>query len=269
MILSYLRLAYRVPLALMWTLVWHWTIRARQMLRPTVWGTRGGKRQTWILGQWGRGLAWIMGVRVVRRNERQGPMGDLIVANHMGFLDVPALLSIFPAVFIIKMEMRKVPYFGRALEHQRHIFVERGLLASQRSAAKGVREVLENGDRLIVFPEGRASPGAERLPFRPFCFNEAARQGKRVEVCVIDYLPDRKMLEWDIHKPTLPQLVKLFGRHRTHVGVEFLGSEIPKDGREAAKRYQALVQAKMHEYDGAASGDAAPAGPGAATGTAT
>jgi hypothetical protein len=30
--------------------------------------------------------------------------------------------------------------------------------------------------------------------------------------CVIDYLPDRRMLEWDINRRILPQLVDLFGR---------------------------------------------------------
>jgi len=176
-------------------------------------------------------------------------MGDVIIANHMGFLDVPVLLSLFPSVFIIKMEIRRVPHFGKALEREGHVFVERGSEASRRSAREGVQKVLENNDRIIVFPEGRASPGAERRPFKPFCFFEAARQGKRVEMCVIDYLPDRQVLKWDVKRGMLPQLIELIGRRRTHVSVEFFPSEVPKDAEAIAQRYHDIAEGKLKSYD--------------------
>jgi 1-acyl-sn-glycerol-3-phosphate acyltransferase len=201
------------------------------------------------VGLWGKGLARIMGIRIHPRNERQGTMGDVIIANHMGFMDIPILLTFYPSVFIIKMEMRRVFYFGKALERQGHVFVERGSESSRRSAREGVRRVLEQGDRIIVFPEGRASPDAERRPFKPFCFFEAARQGKRVEACVIDYLPDRQMLAWDPDRPMMPQLVELVGRPRIDVSVEFLPSEVPDDPEEAARRYHDVIQERLERHD--------------------
>jgi 1-acyl-sn-glycerol-3-phosphate acyltransferase len=246
MILSWMRVAYRVPMALVWTLAVHYYLMTRKAIRRRKWGNR---RATDMIGLWGKGLNLIMGVRVKRLNERSGPLGDVVFANHMGFLDVAVLLSVFPAVFIIKGEMRRAPYFGRALERQGHIFVKRTDRRSSMEAAKAARAVIENGDRLIVFPEGKAAPGLERPPFKSFCFKEAARQGKSVEVCVLDYLPDRKMLEWDISKPMLPQVIKLLGRHRTHVSIEFLPTEIPDDGDEAALRYHDLVSSRLAQYD--------------------
>ena len=111
------------------------------------------------------------------------------------------------------------------------------------------RRVIESGDRLIVFPEGKAAPGLDRPAFKSFCFKEAARQGKTIEVCVIDYLPDRTVLEWDIERPMLPQVIKLLGRHRTHVSLEFLPPEVTEDGDEAARRYHALVSERLASYD--------------------
>jgi hypothetical protein len=104
-------------------------------------------------------------------------------------------------------------------------------------------------ERIIIFPEGYQSPGAERRPFKPFSFFEAERQGKKVELCVIDYLPDRSMLEWDRHKPMFPQLVDLFGRKRTYVSLEFFPSEVPEDPAEVAARYKDIAQSKLEEYD--------------------
>ena len=156
------RVAIRAPAALTWTNLLHWGgIMTRKPFKPRGW------RATGVIGAWGKGLAAIMGVRFHERNRRDwNEMGDMIVANHMGFLDVPVLLAYFPAVFVIKMEMRRVFYFGRALADEGHVFVDRGDRQSHTEASKGVAQVLEDGDRIIIFPEGRASPGAERRPFK-------------------------------------------------------------------------------------------------------
>jgi len=244
--MSLLRVLWRVPAGLAWTLGLHWIWCLRRILYPRTWGRSLGVD---MIGRWGAGLAWIMGVRVVKQNERSGPPGDLLICNHMGFLDVPALLSFYPAVFIIKAEMLKAPYFGRALAKHGHVFVERGSEASRRSAREGVARVLERGEPLIVFPEGRASPGAERLPFKPFCFFEAQRQGKTIEACVIDYLPDRSQLKWDIHRGMIPQLIELVGRRRSEVSVEFLGSFVPADPAADAERWKEVIEGKLRGYD--------------------
>ena len=176
-------------------------------------------------------------------------MGDVIISNHMGFLDVPVILASFPSVFIIKMEMRKVFHFGKALERQGHVFVERGSEASRRSAREGVSRVLGNNDRIIVFPEGRASSGAERLPFKPFCFFEAQRQQKRVELCVIDYVPDRGALKWDVKRGMVPQLIDLIGRRRTYVSIEYFPSEVPDDPDALALKYHDIAEQRLKQHD--------------------
>jgi 1-acyl-sn-glycerol-3-phosphate acyltransferase len=190
-----------------------------------------------------------MGIRVHKRNERSGPMGDVIVANHMGFLDIPVLMRFFPAVFIIKMELRKTFFIGGCLEKEGHVFVERASKSSRRKAGNELLGVLEDGDRVIVFPEGRASPGAERLPFKKGSFSAAKRKGKLVELCVLDYLPDRRMLEWDVDRPTRPQLVDLFGRRRIDISVEFFPAEEVDDPEEIANRYHALVESRLAAHD--------------------
>ncbi|MBI5546516.1 MAG: 1-acyl-sn-glycerol-3-phosphate acyltransferase [Deltaproteobacteria bacterium] len=244
--MPHLRVLVRAPVALAWTLGVPWWLRVRGFLLFRRWRNR---RATDLISLWARGLAWIMGVRVVCRNPRPEPMGEVIVANHLGFLDVPVLGWFFPAVFIIKMEMRRVFYFGSALQAQGHVFVDRGSSDSRRTARDGVRQVLEDGDRIIVFPEGGASAEAVRPPFKPFCFHEAARQNKLVQACVIDYLPHRSMLRWDVTRPMLPQLVETFGRRRTEVSLEFFPAERIEDPDAAARRYHDLIERKLLEYD--------------------
>jgi 1-acyl-sn-glycerol-3-phosphate acyltransferase len=234
----------RGVIVLLLTLLIHWfLIRLPQITH------RHKKRYVEPIGLWGKMLAFMMGVRVHRRNERSWPMGDLIVSNHMGFLDVPTLLSIFPAVFVIKIEMRRVFYFGKALENQGHLFVDRADKTSMRRTGVDLLKVLHDGDRIIVFPEGRASPGAERLPFKPGSFAAAKRAGKTVELCVLDYLPDRRQVEWDVNRSTFVQLVELFGRWRTDIAVEFFPPEAVDEPDQMAARYHDLVQGRLEAND--------------------
>ena len=240
------------------TLLIHWfMIRVPQLLH------RPWRRYTKPIGLWGRMLAFMMGVSVHRRNERAWPMGDLIVANHMGFLDIPVLLSIFPAVFVIKIEMRRVFYFGGALENQGHLFVDRADKKSMRRTGVELLKVLRDGDRIVVFPEGRACPTADRLPFKSGSFAAAKRAGKTVELCVLDYLPDRRQLEWDVNRSTFVQLVELFGRLRTHIAVEFFPSEQVDDPEQMAERYRAVVVDRLEANDRARAQRAAAAEGGA------
>ncbi len=238
--IHFLRLIVRAPIALAWTLLVHYFgIRLPQLFYP--------KRRCYrALSLWGRGLAAIMGVRIHQYNQREGPMGDVIIANHMGFLDVPVLLTFFPAVFMIKIEASRVFYFGKALLKQEHLFVNRKDAASRRAAGQALVDLLEEGGRVIIFPEGRASPGAERLPFKPFSFVAAQRLGKRVEACVIDYLPDRELLKWDVNRPMFPQLVALFGRRRTDVSIEFFpAAPVRGEPDTVAEQYRQMIQSKL------------------------
>lgn len=238
------RVMVRAPLALAWTVGVH----AVGVRLPILLGSK--KRPMGTIGFWGKGLAKIMGVHVHERNKRSGPMGDVIIANHMGFLDVAILLTYYPAVFVIKDEMRKVFFFGPELEHQGHVFVKRHDAKSRRMAARGLVEVLKDGDRIIVFPEGRASSGSDRPPFKPFSFVAASRLGKRVEACVIDYLPDRKQLEWDVNRSMFVQLIELLGRKRTDVSVEFFPADhVSGDPLETVQRYHQMVEDKLRQYD--------------------
>ncbi len=246
-------LLFRAIAAFVLTLLIHWfLIRIPQLFHH-------GKRYVKPIGLWGKMLAVVMGVRIHRRNERSWPMGDLIIANHMGFLDVPVLLSIFPSVFVIKIEMRRVFYFGRALEHQGHLFVDRADKHSMRKTAIDLLKILRDGDRIIVFPEGRASPGAARLPFKPGSFSAARRAGKTVELCVVDYLPDRRQVEWDVNRGAFVQLVELFGRFRTDIAVEFFPSEPVDDPEAIAARYHDIAQGRLEANDRARAGAGAGA----------
>jgi lyso-ornithine lipid O-acyltransferase len=240
----FIRLVLRGIAAFIWTLFsYFFLVRIPQLLIKN-------KRYMKSISIWGRGLAFIMGIKIHKVNERKGPMGDMIISNHLGFLDVPIMLSVYPGVFAIKEEMKKVFFFGQALVNQGHVFVKRDDNLSRRGALVELMKVLKEDDRIIVFPEGKASPGAERLPFNAGSFLAVKRLGKTVEACVIDYLPDRSLLAWDVEKKMLPQLVDLFGRRRIDVSMEFFPPEkVEGSPSDFAKKWHDIMQEKLKHND--------------------
>ncbi len=119
-----------------------------------------------------RWLVRLMGFNVRVRGVMTDAPSTLFVANHSSYLDVPVLGSVIPAAFVAKSEVARWPMIGRLAALQNTVFVERraACAAKQRD---GMRERLERGQSLILFPEGTSSDGMRTLPFKSSLFSIA------------------------------------------------------------------------------------------------
>lgn len=88
--------------------------------------------------------------------------GFVIISNHQGYLDIPAILTAFgnrQIGFVAKDNLEKVPLLGNWVRHLRGIFIKRGdAREALRSMKDGVKLVKE-GYNLVIFPEGTRSRG--------------------------------------------------------------------------------------------------------------
>ena len=94
----------------------------------------------------------------------------LLVANHSSWLDIPILGSLMECSFVAKAEVSAWPGVGTLARLQRTVFVER----SRRKAdthARQLGERLEEGARLVLFPEGTSTDGSHVLPFKSAFFS--------------------------------------------------------------------------------------------------
>jgi 1-acyl-sn-glycerol-3-phosphate acyltransferase len=131
---------------------------------------RDGRRQHRTARAWGRSLLLIAGVRVqVEGGENLAPgQNYVLAANHLSYMDIPALLPHIPAEFrfMAKRSLWKTPFLGHHLEKAGHLPVDfenpRNSLKSMKEAAQ---TVAQRRISVLVFPEGGRSPGALR-PFR-------------------------------------------------------------------------------------------------------
>ena len=100
-----------------------------------------------------------------------GPPGavegaHIIVANHRSFLDIPLFLALFRGRHLSRGDVADWPIVGHAAKRIGTVFVDRGDEGSGARAVRALRRALQQGDTLIVFPEGGTHAGDEVRPFR-------------------------------------------------------------------------------------------------------
>jgi len=145
-------------------------------LRATLRGDakNGAWQKEWL--QWGS--AWALRILHVKVESRgQIPMGGLLVSNHQGYLDILCLNVLCTSTFVAKAEIKSWPLFGLFCEWSGTIFLDRKHRTALRGPLDRVVELLRQGERVVIFPEGTDSDGTGVLPFHSSFF-EAAIQAQ-------------------------------------------------------------------------------------------
>ncbi len=143
----------------------------------------------WLMRGWSRAVNRACGVTLrVEGAERLDPSRSYVfAANHRSLIDIPAIVRAlpFPLRFVAKKELRRIPFFGRAMEGAGTITIDRG---DPEAARRTLRAKTTGGltASLLFFPEGTRSTSEALLPFRKGCAATAALLGYQlVPVAVV------------------------------------------------------------------------------------
>ena len=125
---------------------------ARLLRRPV---TVGSIYERTMMG-WARSIMRAAGVRVVVHGEENVPAGGAVcICNHVSWFDVFAMAATLPrATFVAKMELRGIPVFGSAAEAAGIVFIDRDNRKSAFESYRLAAAAVQQGKRIIVFPEG-------------------------------------------------------------------------------------------------------------------
>ncbi|MGZ3744446.1 MAG: lysophospholipid acyltransferase family protein [Pseudobdellovibrionaceae bacterium] len=111
-------------------------------------------------------LLKVLNVDVTVKGAPVAGTNFLYVGNHMGFIDIFILASIMPALFITSQEMRETPFLGTVCEMAGCIFVERRSRTQIMNELGSLKEALEQGFNVILYPEATSTNGEAVLPFK-------------------------------------------------------------------------------------------------------
>lgn len=120
-------------------------------------------------------MCFLMGVKIVTKGKQSSEQSTLFVSNHVSYLDIPVLGKLIKAGFVAKSEIASWPLISLLARLQDSIFIERKP-SKAKSQMQILRQHLEEGNSLILFPEGTSTNGAQVLPLKSSLFSAAESQ---------------------------------------------------------------------------------------------
>lgn len=108
------------------------------------------------------GLCFIP-VKITGRENLRDGQTYIFCGNHFSYLDIPTFFLLHQAKFIGKSSLNKIPLFGFFFKRL-HIPVNRSSARSRAESLLKMKQALENGFNVSIFPEGGMFTLVENLP---------------------------------------------------------------------------------------------------------
>ncbi len=193
------------------------------------------ERAEWLHRTSARGLRRL-GIKVTFAGPV--PASGLIVSNHLSYLDILVYSSVMPCVFVSKAEVRKWPVFGMMASMAGTVYIDRKRKSDTMNANDGIRQALQQGLRVVVFPEGTSSDGSGVLPFYPSLFEPAVEGRAVVTAAYLRY----EMEEGDVGRDIaywgemtfFPHLLRLLGKKGIRAKIRFSNTPQKFEDRKLA-----------------------------------
>lgn len=211
----------------------------------------GGRVEAWAVRTWSLGLLAVFGLRV-RRIGQPMPGAVMLVANHVGWIDIVVLHSQRLMGFVAKSEIERWPLIGWLAKQGGTIYHRRGSQDSLNGVQARMVERLRAGRAVGVFPEGRTRDGRSVGPFHARIFQAAIEAGVPLQPVALGYghnASAQTIVAFQGDESFVANFLRLLGEPTRVVEVHFLASR-PASGarRQLAHGARAVI---VHALGGA------------------
>lgn len=138
---------------------------------------KNGKAPRAVQVFWSRSVIrlLLLPIKVTGRENVDPKQSYVFVANHQSFLDVFAVYGWLPNNFkwLMKKEIRRVPFVGTACAVAGHIFVDRTNPRAALQSMEKIKKELVDGISTVIFPEGTRTKTGEIGRFKQGAFKIA------------------------------------------------------------------------------------------------
>jgi len=154
----------------------------------------------------------------------------LMVGNHMSYLDVLILCSLYSSSYVTSQEIRETFFLGMLCDWAGCLFVERRNRSNLSREVLDITEALKAGQKVTIFPEATSTNGEEVLRFRAPLYQSAMDANLSVQAFCLNYLKingvpfhkgNRDFVCWYGDMSFLPHLWALCLCRSIEVSVEF------------------------------------------------
>jgi 1-acyl-sn-glycerol-3-phosphate acyltransferase len=179
------------------------------------------------------GVGTIAGLQVTVHGRHR--KGTLLLANHVSWLDVPAIAAASGSAFVGHDGLAEVPLIRSLCAMNDTVFIARHRRASVAGQVEEIRRALDDTGALTLFPEGTTSDGTGLLPFKSALLSavEPLPEGVTVQPVLLAYA-DAPEVAWVGDEQGLANFLRINARWRpVRLAVHFLK---PLDGNALVNR---------------------------------
>lgn len=194
-------------------------------------------------------VAWIAGVQVRCEGQRVH-RGAFLLANHVSWIDIPAIAAATGSAFVGHDGLAAMPLLKWLCAMNDTVFIARHDRASVARQVEQVRTALSDTGALTIFPEGTTSDGTGMLPFKSALLSalEPLPAGIAVQPVLLHYGPEAAMIAWVGEEHGLDNFLRILARGRAlRVTVHFLpvltGEQLASRKTIAQAARDAMLQA--------------------------
>lgn len=175
-----------------------------------------------------------------------------LVTNHLSYVDIAALRATVKGIFVAKAEVNSWFLAGRIVRDMGVIFIDRKNRRDIPRAGEEIIRKLNEGEGVIVFPEGTSTKGEDILPFNSSFLEFASQTDLPVSYASISYRtpagepPASTMVCWWEDISFMSHLFRLFMLKRYTAILNF-GDEsiVNPDRKELAAELRQRVMEKF------------------------
>ncbi|HUL11932.1 MAG TPA: lysophospholipid acyltransferase family protein [Methylococcaceae bacterium] len=170
---------------------------------------------------WNRTICRILNVHLEIHGEPNED-AQLLIANHISWLDIIAIGSQQPVTFVAKQEVAAWPVMGYLARRTGTLFVRRGDADQTAAIAEQMTWLLRQGKRIMLFPEGTTTTGERVLRFHSRLFQPAQLAQVRVQAVALAYRGEvREIAPFIGEDEFLPHLLRLLRRQRIDIHLHY------------------------------------------------
>jgi 1-acyl-sn-glycerol-3-phosphate acyltransferase len=149
----------------------------------------------------------------------------MLVLNHVSWLDIFAVNSQSPSIFIAKSEIASWPLAGTLVSRAGTIFIERGRRQAVHKVIKDAQARILGGRQVAVFPEGTTTDGSSLATFHANLFQAAINADVPLVPVALRYTDETGALSPDpafIGEQTMAQNVMLLWKSKRRYTVSLV-----------------------------------------------
>ncbi len=252
-----IRFVLRLTLVVLFSCLWS---LLRVLLTPAGWVAPKTDRRlhAWMMRVWAGTFLRLGGVRV--RLEGVPPARPcFFVCNHLSWLDILVVTSQLGSIFIARADIAHWFLVGPLAKSGRTLFIERGSLRDIKRAQEAIRERIEDGYSVAIFPEGGIPQHGKVEDFKPALIDVAVKQGWPIYHGALIYgtpegaPPASELIHWTGDKSLIQSGRDIFGLSRVHATLVIGKTPLRGDDRkQLARELTSLVREAVEKGQPAA-----------------